>query len=100
MSGLAEERENALRGRVGLREHARAGLLQDLELREIDHLAGHVHVADPALRRDQVLLVGREVVEAVLEAGFHPAQLRTGARHALYLGGDVGEGTRRPGLRW
>src|SRR3712207_7432509 len=40
----------------------------DVELREVDHLAGHVHVADPALGRHQVLLVGRDVVEPVLEA--------------------------------
>src|SRR5919109_3692338 len=77
---LAQEREDALRGLVGLREHARAGLLQDLELRELDHLSGHVHVADPALGRHQVLLVRGEVVEAMLEAVF----------------GRAGAGARRP----
>src|ERR671930_1134501 len=65
---LAQEREDALRGLVGLREHARAGLLQDLELGELDHLSGYVHVPDPALGRHQVLLVRGEVVEAMLEA--------------------------------
>src|SRR3712207_6303542 len=71
---LAQEREDALRRLVGLREHARAGLLQDPQLREVDHLLGHVHVADPALGRHQILLIGREVVEAVLQAVLDPAQ--------------------------
>ena len=43
---LAQQREHALRGLVGLREHARAGLLQDVQLRELGHLRRHVHVAD------------------------------------------------------
>ena len=59
---LAQQRQDALRGLVGLREHARAGLLQDVELRELGHLRGHVHVADAALGGGQVLLVGRQVV--------------------------------------
>ena len=45
------------------------------ELRELDHLGGHVHVADAALGRGQVLLVGREVVEAVLEAVLDRAEV-------------------------
>src|SRR5690242_5096464 len=44
--GLAEERKNALARLVRLRQHRSAGLLQDLELREVDHLCGHVHVAN------------------------------------------------------
>src|SRR4051794_11459607 len=44
--GLAEERKNALASLVRLRQHRSAGLLQDLELRELDHLSGHVHVAN------------------------------------------------------
>src|SRR3954471_9001022 len=91
---LAQERENALRGLVGLREHARAGLLQDLELGEVDHLRGHVHVADPALGRHQVLLVGREVVEAMLEAVLDGAAVRTLARHVADRGVEVGEADR------
>ena len=58
---LAQERKDALRGLVGLREHARAGLLKDVELGELGHLGGHVHVADAALGSGQVLLVRGQV---------------------------------------
>src|SRR3954471_14593473 len=51
---LAQERQHALRRAVRLSEHARAGLLQDLQLGEVDHLLGHVHVADTGLRGGQV----------------------------------------------
>src|SRR3954471_10397388 len=92
---LAQERQNALRGLVGLREHARAGLLQDLELGELDHLRGHVHVADPALGRHQVLLVGREVVEAMLEAVLQRAKVGTLARHVRDRAVERAEGDVR-----
>src|SRR5215212_1157231 len=74
---LLQERQHALRGAVGLGEHARPGLLQDLELREVDHLCGHVHVADAALGGGQVLLVDRRVLERVPEAVLHGAERRT-----------------------
>src|SRR3954451_24882991 len=74
---LPEERQHALRRAVRLSEHARAGLLQDLQLREVDHLTGHIHVADPALRGGQVLLVDGRVLERVPEAVLHRAELRT-----------------------
>src|SRR4051812_39886321 len=60
---LSQEAEDALRGLVGLGQHAGAGLLQDLQLGEGDHLGGHVHVADAALGGGQVLLEGGQVVE-------------------------------------
>ncbi len=44
---LAEKSENRLRDSVCLTQHGRAGLLQDLVLGELDHLVGHVCVADP-----------------------------------------------------
>src|SRR6478609_4480697 len=42
----AQQGKNRLRGLVGLREHARAGLLKDVLLRVVRHLGRHVHVAD------------------------------------------------------
>ena len=44
-----------------------AGLLEDLELGEVDHLRGHVHVLDAAVGAGQVLLVVAEVVQRVLQ---------------------------------
>src|SRR6185503_8533623 len=70
---LAEQGEDALGRLVGLREHARAGLLQDVELREPRHLSRHVHVTDTRLGSGQVLLVGGQVVQAMLEAVLHGA---------------------------
>src|SRR4051794_18999590 len=84
----AEERQHGLRGLVGLREHARAGLLKDLVLRELDHLAGHVHVADTALGRGQVLLVRREVVQRVLEAVLDRAERAAERRDVADRGVD------------
>src|SRR5919112_280039 len=72
---LPEEGQDALRRLVGLREHARAGLLQDLVLGELDHLGSHIHVADAALGGHEVLLVGRQVAERVLEAVLDRAEL-------------------------
>src|SRR5262245_11545373 len=62
---LLEEPKNRLRALVRLSEHRGAGRLQDLELREVDHLGRHVDVLDLALRSAQVLLVVREVVQRV-----------------------------------
>src|SRR3954452_8073938 len=72
---LTEQGQDRLRVLVGLREHARAGLLEDVVLGELHHLRRHVHVADPGLGRHQVLLVRREVVQRVLEAVLHRAEL-------------------------
>ena len=80
---LAEQREDALRRLVGLREHARAGLLQDVQLRELRHLRRHVHVADTRLGRRQVLLVGRQVGQTVLEAVLDRAEVGAGRRDVL-----------------
>src|SRR4051812_19712954 len=54
---LPQQREDRLGRLVGLREHARAGLAEDVELGQLDHLGRHVHVADTGLGRGQVLLV-------------------------------------------
>src|SRR3954463_11673674 len=80
---LAEERQNARAGLVSLRQHRSAGLLQDLELREVDHLGGHVHVADTALGRGQVLLVDGRVLERVPEAVLDRAERRALRRHNI-----------------
>src|SRR3954468_1965412 len=95
---LPEERQHALRRAVRLSEHARAGLLQDLQLREVDHLLGHVHVADAALGGGQVLLVDRRVLERVAEAVLDRAELRTLRGHDVDRRvdlGDVGNAGRR-----
>src|SRR5436305_2326733 len=77
-SGLAlQQLQHRLRRLVRLSEHRRAGLLQDLQLREVDHLRCHVHVADAALRGGQVLLVDGQVRQRVLEAVLHGAELGT-----------------------
>src|SRR4051794_2140807 len=75
---LAKERKDSLAALVGLRQHRGAGLLQDVELRELRHLRRHVDVADAGLGGRQVLLVGRQVVQAMLEAGLAPAVRRKG----------------------
>src|SRR5262249_954257 len=46
---LAEQLEHGLWRCVRLGEHCRAGLLQDLQLRELRHLRSHVDVLDRAL---------------------------------------------------
>src|SRR3954463_12045756 len=79
---LAEQREDALRRLVGLREHARAGLLQDLQLGELHHLRRHVRVADTALGSGQVLLVARDVGDGVLQTVLDRTERRAS-------GGDV-----------
>src|SRR3954468_17436626 len=94
---LAEERQNALARLVRLRQHRSAGLLQDLELREVDHLAGHVHVADAALGSRQVLLVDRRVLERVPEAVLHRAELRALRAHGVDGGVDLGDVARAGG---
>src|SRR4051812_37422561 len=80
---LPQQRQDALRRLVGLREHARAGLLQDLVLGELDHLGSHVHVADTALGGHQVLLVGGQVAQRVLEAVLDRTERATEARDVL-----------------
>ena len=67
---------------VGLRQHRGAGLRQDLRAGEVHHLAGHVGVADPALRRGQVLDRHVEVVDGVLEP--------------VLVGTEVARGRSRP----
>src|SRR5581483_10087622 len=49
--GSGEQLEHHLGCRVGLGEHRRAGLLQDLLLGHRGHLGGHVDVLDAAVRR-------------------------------------------------
>src|SRR4051794_12378793 len=63
-----EERQDVLRQLVGLREHRRAGLAEDLALGHVDRFLGHVDVADARLGGDQVLLVDADVRQRVLEA--------------------------------
>ncbi len=66
--GLAQQREDALAGLVGLGEHRRASLNQNLVLAERDRLLGHVGVADAALSSHEVLVVAVRRVSGVLEA--------------------------------
>src|SRR5690606_5722767 len=47
--------QDRLRSDVGLGQHRRAGLQQDLVAGEVRHLRGHVDVADPGLGSGQVL---------------------------------------------
>src|SRR4051812_16631435 len=65
---LTQQRQDVLRQLVGLRQHGRAGLRQDLGLGHLDRLLSHVDVADARLGGHQVLLVDRDVVQRVLEA--------------------------------
>src|SRR5207253_5706735 len=66
---LSEQLENRLRGHVGLREDGGTGLLQDLQLGEVDRLVGDVEVADArlggglVLARDVQAEIGRAHVE-------------------------------------
>src|SRR5258706_11334968 len=78
-----QERQHGLRRAVRLREHRGARLIQDLQLREVDHLARHVDVADPALGSLQVLLVRGEVVERVVDAVLHGTEVAPRVRHVL-----------------
>src|SRR4051812_2871409 len=49
-----QEAEHRLRLLIRLSEHAGAGLLEHLELREVGHFRRHVDVADLALRGGEV----------------------------------------------
>src|SRR4051794_11094286 len=71
-----EERQDVLGQLVGLREHRRAGLAEDLVLGHVDRLLGHVDVADARLGGDQVLLVDADVRQGVLEAVLNRAEDR------------------------
>src|SRR5690606_36707475 len=51
----AEQLQHVLAARVRLGKHRRARLRQDLVLRELRHLRGHVEVTDDRLRGRQVL---------------------------------------------
>ena len=53
------------------------------QLGELGHLGRHVHVADARLGRRQVLLVGRQVVQTVLEAVLDRAEVATGVGDVL-----------------
>src|SRR5205814_9613273 len=78
-----QQLEHGLRCLVRLREHGGTGLLEDLELREVDHLSGHVHVADAALGRGQVLLVDRQVRQHLPDPLLHGPELRTLRRYSV-----------------
>ena len=84
----AEEREDTLRGLVGLREHRGAGLGQDLVPGELDHFLRHVGVADAALRGGQVLDRDVEVVDGVVEPVLDGTQVGASGRHRLDRGVD------------
>src|SRR6478735_5314265 len=84
LSRSAEEGQHALRGLVGLRQHRRAGLGQDLRAGEAHHLLRHVGVADARLRRRQVLDRDVHVVDGVLEPVLDGTELAT-------LGRDLGD---------
>ena len=62
----ADEAQHRLRKLVHLRQHRRARLGQDLELREVQHLQAHIRVADSALRRRQVRARRRQVRQSPL----------------------------------
>ena len=80
---LTQQRQDALGRLVGLRQHAGAGLLQDLELRELDHLRRHVRVADTALGGGQVLLVRGQVGDRVLETVLHRTERGASGRDVV-----------------
>ena len=95
---LVKARQDGLRHLVRLREHRGASLLEDLVLRELDHLRGHVDVADAALGGREVLLVAREVVERVLEPVLHGAE---GRARRTGLGQEERSGVKVSGnLNW
>ena len=85
---LLQQLQHRLRRAVRLGEHRRAGLLEDLQLRERRHLGRHVDVLDRALGGLEVLLVGREVVQRVLEAVLHRAEEAPRLRHVVDRGVD------------
>src|SRR3954453_9337145 len=76
-----EEREDRLGRLVGLGQHGRAGLAEDLSLGEGHHLRGHVGVTDAGLRRREVLDGDAEVADGVLEAVLDRTELAALSRH-------------------
>ena len=56
-SFLVKQSKDRLGGLVGLGEHCRAGLLQDVVAGELGALRGYVHVDDPAVGGFEVGLV-------------------------------------------
>src|SRR3954469_7148459 len=88
---LTQQRQDVLRQLVGLRQHRRAGLRQDLGLGHLDRLGGHVDVADARLGGHQVLLVDRDVVQRVLEAVLDRTERGALGRDRVDRGVDLGD---------
>src|SRR3954454_20165634 len=86
-----EERQDVLGQLVGLREHRRAGLAEDLVLGHVDRLLGHVDVADARLGGDQVLLVDADVRQGVLEAVLDRTEDRALRGDLVDRGVDLGD---------
>src|SRR3954466_2764248 len=86
-----EERQDVLGQLVGLREHRRAGLAEDLVLGHVDRLLGHVDVADARLGGDQVLLVDADVRQGVLEAVLDRTEDRALRGDLIDRGVDLGD---------
>ncbi len=74
---LAQELQDGLRHHVGLGQHSRAGLHQDLAASEVRHLLGHIHVADAGLGGLQVFSRNLQVGDAVLQAVLQSTELGT-----------------------
>ena len=60
---------------IGLGQHGRSGLGQNLVLGEVGHLLSHIRVTDPALRSTQVFNGNAQVVDGMLHPVLEGAQV-------------------------
>ena len=93
---LLEELQDGLRLGVGLGEHGRGGLHEDLVLHELHHLRGHVRVADQRLRGLQVLRPDRQALHGVLQPVLVGAEVRPLLVHELQRVVEHADGRVRP----
>ena len=88
---VAQQVENGRGQLVRLRDHRRAGLLQDLRARQVGGLGGEVGVHDPGTRRRLVLAGDRQVRDRHAEAAHRRAVRGPVGRDHVELEVDLGE---------
>lgn len=67
LKSATDELEHWLRLAVGLGQHRRTGLSEDVQLGELHHLGGHIDVSDPGLGRGDVLRGDTQVIDGVFQ---------------------------------
>ena len=81
---LSKQLQYGLRSHVGLRQHCRGSLLENVVLGKSHDLFRHVEVTNPGLSSLQVLSRSAEVSNGVLETVLVSTKLRAFSRNFFY----------------